>query len=203
VTGDYAYVASGSARLLVYRVADPTTPIEVGRCGTSGEANCVAVSGGHAYVAASYSGLRVDSVADPARPGEAGHYSTGRKANGVTVVGDYAYVACGDAGLQILQFYGLGVEETPNAEVRTANPMPTIVRGVLVLDELGTRSELPERNSVMSRAALLDASGRKVMDLRTGVNDVTHLAPGIYFVRSEPSAVGRQPSAVIKVVIAR
>ncbi|MFO7639686.1 MAG: T9SS type A sorting domain-containing protein [bacterium] len=31
---------------------------------------------------------------------------------------------------------------------------------------------------------LLDASGRKVMDLTPGDNDVRHLAPGVYFVRT-------------------
>ncbi|MFO7675597.1 MAG: T9SS type A sorting domain-containing protein [bacterium] len=37
----------------------------------------------------------------------------------------------------------------------------------------------------MSRAALLDASGRKVMELQPGDNDVRHLAPGVYFVRRQ------------------
>jgi len=44
----------------------------------------------------------------------------------------------------------------------------------------------------MSRAVLLDAAGRKVVELRAGPNDVRHLAPGVYFVR-EPSAVSRKP----------
>jgi hypothetical protein len=87
------------------------------------------------------------------------------------------------------------VEETPSAEVRTPNVGPTIIRGVLVLGVvLGTRSELPG-NSVMSRAALLDISGRKVMELHAGANDVSRLPPGIYFVR-ERLAVGGERSAV-------
>jgi len=40
---------------------------------------------------------------------------------------------------------------------------------------------------------LLDISGRKVLDLKPGANDVRQLAPGVYFVRP----------AVMKVVIAR
>jgi YVTN family beta-propeller protein len=47
-----------------------------------------------------------------------------------------------------------------------------------------------------SSCCLLDISGRKVLDLKPGVNDVRALAPGVYFVRSEPSAV-------TKVVITR
>jgi len=92
-----------------------------------------------------------------------------------------------------------GVEETPNGEVRATKDGPTVVRGVLVLDELGTRSELPGRNSVMSRAVLLDASGRKVLDLHPGANDVRALAPGVYFVReAQAQAQARAVRKVIK-----
>jgi len=56
---------------------------------------------------------------------------------------------------------------------------------------------------VMSRAALLDISGRNVLDLAPGANDVNRLAPGVYFVRLWPSAVSRQPLAVTKVVVTR
>jgi len=97
--------------------------------------------------------------------------------------------------------FAAGVEETPSAEVRTTK-VATIVRGVLVLPGLGTRSELPERNSVMSRAALLDISGRKVLDLNPGANDVRALAPGVYFVRGA-SGLKREASSVSKVVITR
>jgi len=34
----------------------------------------------------------------------------------------------------------------------------------------------------MSRAVLLDVSGRKAMELQPGPNDVSRLAPGVYFV---------------------
>jgi YVTN family beta-propeller protein len=71
----------------------------------------------------------------------------------------------------------------------------TVVRSVLFLNELGTRSGLSD-NPVMSRALLLDISGRRVLELKAGANDVRALAPGVYFVRSEPSAVS-------KIVIAR
>jgi hypothetical protein len=54
-----------------------------------------------------------------------------------------------------------------------------------------------------SSLSLSDISGRKVLDLRPGANDVRALAPGVYFVRSEPSAASREPSAVTKVVVTR
>lgn len=52
---------------------------------------------------------------------------------------------------------------------------PTIVRGVL---EIGSR--LTADGSRLE-LGLLDISGRRVMDLRPGPNDVSRLAPGIYF----------------------
>ena len=52
-----------------------------------------------------------------------------------------------------------------------------------------------------TRDELLDISGRKMLDLKVGANDVSGLAPGVYFVR----AVSCKPSAVScsKVVVTR
>ncbi len=91
-----------------------------------------------------------------------------------------------------------GIEEMPNAELRMTNgrqPSATIVRGVLFL---------PEASSVKPGAScvLLDITGRQLMDLRPGENDVRHLGPGVYFVRPA-SSVGRQASNVRKVVVQR
>ena len=80
---------------------------------------------------------------------------------------------------------------------RRADPpyraQPTILRGELSLSRSLHLSIPP---------VLLDVSGRKVLDLLPGPNDVRSLAPGIYFVRA-PSAASRELSAVTKVVIAR
>jgi len=46
-------------------------------------------------------------------------------------------------------------------------------------------------------SALLDVSGRKVLDLRPGANDVSRLAPGVYFVREA------QTPSVRRVVVTR
>jgi hypothetical protein len=48
-------------------------------------------------------------------------------------------------------------------------------------------------------AQLLDISGRKVLDLKSGANDVSGLSPGVYFVRKAQA----QAQAVGKVLIAR
>ncbi|MEO0086057.1 MAG: SBBP repeat-containing protein [candidate division WOR-3 bacterium] len=70
----------------------------------------------------------------------------------------------------------------------------TIVRGVLFLPK-STRA---------SSSWLLDASGRKVLELAPGANDVRHLSPGVYLVRTEYSrAQGVRGAKVGRVVIAR
>jgi hypothetical protein len=69
-----------------------------------------------------------------------------------------------------------GVEEMSNAEARMTNGA-TIVRGVL---RIGNREQ-----DTGERAELLDAAGRKVIELVPGANDVSRLSPGVYFVREE------------------
>ncbi|MFO7651911.1 MAG: hypothetical protein R6X13_11295, partial [bacterium] len=88
----------------------------------------------------------------------------------------------------------IGIAErslTPSAG--RIEPEPSIVRGVLM-------SLRP--TAYGSRQELLNAAGRKVMELRAGDNDVSHLAPGVYFVR-RASSVRREASSVTKVVITR
>ncbi len=68
-----------------------------------------------------------------------------------------------------------GVAETPGDRVRTTEPRQDIVRGLLVLPEASNRNT--------PAAGLLDISGRKVLDLNPGANDVRALAPGVYFVQ--------------------
>ncbi len=77
-----------------------------------------------------------------------------------------------------------------------SKPLATVIRSVLTLPEAvsGKRSA--------GSAQLLDISGRKVLTLHPGANDVRSLAPGVYFIR-ERLAVGGERSAVYKVVIAR
>jgi len=102
VSGNYAYVATGQAGLLVIDVSDPANPQRVGGCDTNGPASAVAVSGGNAYAATGQAGLQVIDVSDPAHPQRVGGYDTSGFAYGVAVSGNYAYVADGPAGLQVI-----------------------------------------------------------------------------------------------------
>jgi hypothetical protein len=75
--------------------------------------------------------------------------------------------------------------------VAGSRPEATVVRGVLILNWGYPRT------GTVSKAALLDISGREVLDLRPGVNDVSRLASGVYLV------CGIEPNVVARVVIAR
>jgi hypothetical protein len=86
-----------------------------------------------------------------------------------------------------------GIEEKSGTLVSGPNG-GTIVRGVLFL---------PAATSTKLQAAsLLDISGRKVLNLKTGANDVSGLAPGVFFIR-QASSVRREASSIVKVVVAR
>jgi hypothetical protein len=86
-----------------------------------------------------------------------------------------------------------GVEEAEQPIVYSLRPTATIIRGVLLL---------PLASGVEREASsvLLDISGRKVLNLQPGVNDVRTLAPGVYFVRDEGQGmdVGRTRKVVIQ-----
>jgi len=75
-------------------------------------------------------------------------------------------------------------------------PAPTVVRGVLYVPGLGHNPDSPSGIGLCPALCLLDATGRRVMELATGANDVRRIAPGVYFIVS-----GR--SVVRKVVITR
>jgi hypothetical protein len=85
----------------------------------------------------------------------------------------------------------VAVKETPNAEVRMTTAA-TLVHGVL---------RLPV-SPFSLRTSLFDMTGRQVMALRPGPNDISRLAPGVYFVR-QASGVKREGSSIRKVVVAR
>jgi hypothetical protein len=71
-----------------------------------------------------------------------------------------------------------GIEERGGVEA--VRRPPTVVSGMLYAPEMPG----PEQSAV-----LVDISGREVMDLVPGANDVRHLSPGVYYVRNEDTGV--------------
>jgi hypothetical protein len=67
-----------------------------------------------------------------------------------------------------------------------------------------SEAEIPGQSPTVPIFALLDISGRKVRDLRPGPNDVSRLAPGVYFVSVRSAVSGRRSAdAVRKVIVTR
>jgi len=115
--------------------------------------------------------------------------------------GDLDMISCDYYGSVFLRrnITAAGVEERCEPQAASLKPQATVIRGVLFLPR--DMTELPGNSDRVPRPALLDASGRSVLELQPGANDVRALAPGVYFVRSEPSAASHQPSVVTKVVV--
>ena len=86
-----------------------------------------------------------------------------------------------------------GITESHKPQAASRKLEATVVRGVLWLGGRG--------QTTGDRAVLLDATGRKVMDLRHGANDAGALAPGVYFVRRAQAQA--QAQAVQKIVVTR
>jgi len=84
-----------------------------------------------------------------------------------------------------------GIEQAEERQPAHANRSASVVRGLLWFS--------PATNSEPQAANLLDISGRKVLDLKAGANDVNRLSPGVYFMRDK----GARAQAVVKVIITR
>jgi hypothetical protein len=104
--------------------------------------------------------------------------------------------------VSVISDSALGIMEQRQLAVRGPQHAATIVRGMLVLGAVDSRQKTAYRAAPSDGGRcgqLLDAAGRKVLDLRSGANDVSRLAPGVYFVREAQA----QAQAVRKVVIQR
>ncbi|MHB1035357.1 MAG: Ig-like domain-containing protein [Pirellulales bacterium] len=98
LSGTVAYVADGSAGLVILDVTNPAAPVRLGGR-SAGNALDVAVAGTTAYVAGGASGLVIIDVTNPAAPVLLGTYNTSGSARGVAVSGMLAFVADDVGGL--------------------------------------------------------------------------------------------------------
>jgi hypothetical protein len=98
------------------------------------------------------------------------------------------------------------IAERPVQPPIGAQPWATVVQGMLFLPGAENGDSPSERQRQTRRGVvpiLLDISGRKVMDLRPGVNDVRGLAPGVYFIRTAQAQAQAQAQAIRKVVVTK
>ena len=109
VQDTFAYLADADSGLRIINIANPTSPIEVGKYSVGAfNAEGVAVQDTFAYVAGWVLGrLRVINVADPTSPSEVGFENTQSQASAVALSSfgnvTYAYVASTSAGLRIIE----------------------------------------------------------------------------------------------------
>jgi len=147
VSGGFAFVASGSAGLVVVDIADPVFPTVVATLDTPGNANDVRVVGNLAFVADGSSGLQVADVSDPLHPRIIGSVDTPGSANDVAVNSE-VLVADGSAGLQVIS---------------VANPAAPMILGSL--DTAGTAKGVAVEGTV---AVVADGTGgARVVDVST------------------------------------
>jgi hypothetical protein len=102
VQGTLAYSADGMPGLDVIDIADPANPVLLGRCGTSGYAQRVALYDHYACVADRDSGLWIVDVADSRNPREVGYIIPQAPVTDVAVFGHYALAATSGAGLRVV-----------------------------------------------------------------------------------------------------
>jgi hypothetical protein len=102
ISGNYAYVAAGSAGLGVVNIANPLDPEVVATWHSRGYAEGVAVSGSTLYLADGANGLRILDISTPAVPVEIGSAYPFHYALEVSLSGNYVYVAAGGSGLLIV-----------------------------------------------------------------------------------------------------
>ncbi len=96
ISGNYAYVAAGSAGLQVVDVTDRNNPAVVASEDTPGNANDVKVVGSLAFIADGTSGLQIMDISNPLDPDRlvpSGFKDTLNNAQDVVVAGNLAYIA--------------------------------------------------------------------------------------------------------------
>jgi hypothetical protein len=142
--------------------------------------NPVKIDSADFYIAITH--RRVDPYAHPYLNDDTGtaiHSLYGSPGNWtVAGGGEYCFFAWVTEGMT-------GVREGRWTEPAVNPGLPCLARGTLLVPKSAFRN--PKSAMVM-----LDVSGRKVMDLEPGANDVSRLSPGIYFCRtSDPGLTGK------------
>jgi YVTN family beta-propeller protein len=167
------------------RVGYVTALLDNGKQGPANRLYCTERDSGTVAVVAGY---KTDSVLR--------HIGTGVRPVALAWNPTHSWIYVSNSGSSsitvIRDTFGIGVEES-QPQAPSHKLQATMVRGVLLLPEATSRKP--------QAASLLDISGRKVLDLKPGANDVRALAPGVYFVREEQAQA--QTRAIRKVVVTR
>jgi hypothetical protein len=132
--------------------------------------------------------IAVHSTTVPESPALLGTLLLKDAVRGLALAGDTLYTSLVNRYRLVRVQSGIELEPIGGVEVRPLRVWPSVAKSVL---NLAGRDE----------AAMFDASGRRVLRLKSGANDVRGLAPGVYFVHEGPQAASHRPQAVHKVVL--
>ncbi|MFX1449704.1 MAG: hypothetical protein ACFFCM_02605, partial [Promethearchaeota archaeon] len=128
VSGNYAYIASGSG-LCIIDITDPTNPGNPVYQSLSSTPYDVVISGNYAYVADGNSGLAVVKIGEIIDPRFSSWKDTSGSACGVFISGDYAYIADESQGLAIIDISDLTNPGTPIYKNTTGTSYRVFVSG--------------------------------------------------------------------------
>ncbi|MBM3313055.1 hypothetical protein FJY70_00520 [candidate division WOR-3 bacterium] len=196
VQGGYAFISDQDYGFSVVDIGNPSRPQVVNYVVTSGEPVGLCLQDRYLLVLVGDSGLVVYNLEQPTTPCRVSDCCLPDWPVCVAGSGRDVYVMTEGLGLQVGRLMDDRTGDRRVSCSPSARGEGSIVRGALVL---GVDSRPP----TAYRAELLDISGRKVMTLKPGANDVRPLAPGVYFVREECQASSRKPQAVRKVIVTR
>lgn len=99
----YLYISDKSDTLRVISLANPTAPVEYGKCAMNvDQPYGLCVAGDYAYVSGRSSGLAIFNVSNPAAPVAVTTFNTPGQAYDVLVSGTTAYIADGTFGVRIV-----------------------------------------------------------------------------------------------------
>lgn len=152
------------------------------------QVGCAALTDTFMVLASGFDLLAAFSVSEPASPVLLGTVLMKDAVEGLDLAGDTLYTSLVSRYRLVRSPSGIELEPIGGVEARPLRVWPSVVKSVL---NLAGRDE----------AVLFDASGRRVLRLRLGANDVRGLAPGVYFVCEQVQAQGH--ASVRKVVVTR
>jgi hypothetical protein len=191
VRDTFAYIPDGWDTVHVYSVANPAAPHVISTVPCGVWPWDAALGDSRLYVGTSDGwGVDVYDLANPGQPVRRGRASAVTDIRRLHYANGYLYAAMWEAGVAIYETTAVGIAERERGDGRQARKGASVVRGVLFLPANG--------EGRVAKGELLNASGRKVLDLHPGANDVRALALGVYFVRETQAQA--QAQAVRKVV---
>jgi hypothetical protein len=98
--GNVAYVSTGP-KLLIWDLADPAHPAELGSLVFKGVIQAIAVTGSRAYVAPRGGAVQILDISDPAHLAVIGSFAPASLVRHITIAGARAFLALDTEGLQI------------------------------------------------------------------------------------------------------